>query len=299
MDRRLIKEIYQKYLQKDISIALLFGVLSVIFRFINFNIPGFDGIQSDLRELPLIIGIIHLSNPFYSIILSAISSISFSVNSTVDLYTFGGHVIPLFILWYLFKALGKYKFNIIKNAIASLLLVLSYYLMSVLLAIILPNKLNSLNQDNMVTMYIKLFDGASFEMMYTAIAISFYYVQYKVRVELQKHKLNLETIVYERTEHLHSVINELKITQNHLVQSEKMASIGTLTSGVAHELNNPLNFISGGLNIIKDIKPEIEKSISDELNKSYTLATHIIDEGFNRSVDIVNALMTFSRKGES
>lgn len=300
MSRRLIKNILSKHLQKDISITLLFGILSVIFRFINFNIPGVEGVQSDLRELPLIIGIIHLSNPLYSIGLSAISSISFSFSNTHYIYTFLGHAIPLFILWYFFRTLKKQKFNGLKNAIASLVLVLIYYFISILLALIIPNGMIVLGiNKNFTLMYRDLFKGVSYEMIYTAIAISFYYVQIKLREELQNHKLNLEKTINERTEHLHLVIEELKTAQNHLVQSEKMASLGTLTAGVAHEINNPLNFISGGINIIKEIKPEIEKSISDELKESCTLATNIISEGFNRSLDIVNALMAFSIKGES
>jgi len=55
---------------------------------------------------------------------------------------------------------------------------------------------------------------------------------------------------------------ELETTQQQLVQSEKMASIGTLTAGVAHEINNPLNFISGGLNIVKDLEGKFPYSDS-------------------------------------
>jgi signal transduction histidine kinase len=300
MSDTLFKKFLSKRLQNDIFLTLIFGILSVIFRFINFNIPGIEGLQSDLRELPLIIGIIHLTNPLYSIGLSAISSISFSFNSTSYFYTFLGHAIPLFILWFCFNYLKKQKFNNLKNAIASLLLVFIYYLISNLLLLLTPYGSIILGlEKNFILNYKNLFIGFRYEMIYTAIAISFYYVQNKLRVELQNHEQDLEKTINERTEHLHVVIEELKTAQNHLVQSEKMASLGTLTAGVAHEINNPLNFISGGINIIKKIKPEIEKNISDELNESLTLATSIINEGFNRSVEIVNALMSFSIKGVS
>jgi signal transduction histidine kinase len=300
MSYRFINNILSKRLQKDVLLTLLFGLLSVVFRFISFNIPGIEGLQSDLRELPLIIGIIHLSNPLYSIGLSAISSISFSFNSAQYFYTFLGHTIPLFILWYCFNFLKKQKFNSLKNAIASLVLVLIYYLISILFMLLTPSGLIILNLGKKFTLnYRNLFIGVRYEMLYTAIAISFYYVQNKLRVELKNHELDLEKTINERTRHLNLVIEELKSAQNHLVQSEKMASLGTLIAGVAHEINNPLNFISGGINIIKDIKPEIEKSISGELNESFTLATRIINEGFDRSLDIVNALMSFSVKSES
>jgi signal transduction histidine kinase len=292
--------VLNKRFKKDIFLTLLFGILSIIFHFINFSIPGVEGVQSDLRELPLLIAIIHLTNPFYSIGLSAISSVNFSFTTTDYLYNFAGHAIPLFILWYFFNILNRQKFTIVKNAIASLSLGLLYYLISILLAMISFNGFIVLTSTETFTRnFSKLFVGVRYEMIYTAIAISFYYVQHKLRIELQNHQQALEKTVNERTEHLHLVIEELKTAQNHLVQSEKMASLGTLVTGVAHEINNPLNFISGGIHIMKEIKPEIEKSVSDELKESYSLATNIINEGFDRSVEIVNALMSFSIKGES
>ncbi|HLO59872.1 MAG TPA: ATP-binding protein [Bacteroidales bacterium] len=294
------KSILNNRFKKDILFTIAFGVLSLIFQFIYFNIPGVKGVQSDLRELPLLIAIIHLSNPFYSIGLSAISSINFSLSLNDYFHNFIGHAIPLFILWYFFNMLNRQQFNIVKNAIASVALVLIYYLISIQLALISFNGFIVLTSVESYTQHLsKLFVGVQYEMTYTAIAISFYYVQHKLRIELQNHQQALEKTVNERTEHLHVVIEELKKAQNHLVQSEKMASLGTLVTGVAHEINNPLNFISGGIHIMKDIKPEIEKSVSDELKESYTLATNIINEGFDRSVDIVNALMSFSIKGES
>jgi signal transduction histidine kinase len=300
MNFGLSNYIYSKRLQKDVLLTLLFGILSDVFRFINFKIPGIEGVQSDLRELPLLIGIIHVSNPFYSIGLGAISSVSFSTFSVLDIYTFLGHAIPLFILWFFFNWLKKQKYNGFVNAVASLALALFYYLLSILLALAVPDgMITGSAEKNFLLAYRNLFRGASFEMTYTAIAISFYYVQHKLRVELQDHKLSLESTVNERTEHLHNVIEELKTTQNQLVQSEKMVSLGTLTAGVAHEINNPLNFISGGVDIIRDIKPEIDQHISDDLKESLTVATNIISEGLDRTVSIVNTLMNFSGIGDS
>ncbi|MFN8207997.1 MAG: ATP-binding protein [Bacteroidales bacterium] len=296
----LSKYIHSKRLQRDVALTFLFGTLSVVFRLINFEIPGIEGVQSDLRELPLLIGIIHLTNPLYSFGMSAISSISFSTTNDHYIYTFLGHAIPLFVLWFFFKALQQQKFNGFLNALAGLFLVVVYYLFSCLLALVVPDAMIiGVPGKNFLETYISLFKGASFEMIYTAIAISFYYVQLELRRELQEHKLNLEKTVHERTEHLNMVIEELRTAQNHLVQSEKMVSLGTLTAGMAHEINNPLNFISGGINIIRDIKPEFENSLSEEQNEHCNLAINIITEGLDRSINIVNTLMSFSGVGES
>ena len=55
----------------------------------------------------------------------------------------------------------------------------------------------------------------------------------------------------EKNELLERTIKELKGTQSQLIQSEKMASIGSFVSGVAHELNNPINILNGGLQVIE------------------------------------------------
>ncbi|QHT68740.1 PAS domain S-box protein [Rhodocytophaga rosea] len=56
---------------------------------------------------------------------------------------------------------------------------------------------------------------------------------------------------------MENTIVELKTTQSHLVQSEKMASLGQLTAGIAHEINNPVNFIYVGISNLKNSLDEI------------------------------------------
>ncbi|MEA3460684.1 MAG: ATP-binding protein [Bacteroidota bacterium] len=92
---------------------------------------------------------------------------------------------------------------------------------------------------------------------------------------------------------------DLKAAQQRLVQSEKMASIGTLTAGIAHEINNPLNFISGGLNIIKDLQDTHDWEGREKDRKRCMTATKMAFDGLDRSIGIVQALMTFSHRGGS
>lgn len=136
----------------------------------------------------------------------------------------------------------------------------------------------------------------------------------------------LESKVKERTSELESTNKNLKETQSQLVNAEKMASLGQLTAGIAHEINNPINFV---LSNIKPLRSDVEdvfsllakyndikdaENISEKLkeindfkvkNDTDYLLTEInqllkgIDEGAIRTVEIVKGLKTFSHIDET
>jgi len=105
--------------------------------------------------------------------------------------------------------------------------------------------------------------------------------------------------IKEKNTLLEKQSEDLKAAQQRLVQSEKMASIGTLTAGIAHEINNPLNFISGGLNIVKDMHGHLNWEGREDDEERCVTATKMAFDGLERSVGIVKALMTFSHRGGS
>ncbi|MDY6936853.1 MAG: response regulator [Cyanobacteriota bacterium] len=76
----------------------------------------------------------------------------------------------------------------------------------------------------------------------------------RVRVHLQLYNLtrNLERRVEERTLELSATLHRLQQAQVQLVQSEKMSSLGQMVAGIAHEINNPVNFIHGNLAHARD-----------------------------------------------
>ena len=123
-------------------------------------------------------------------------------------------------------------------------------------------------------------------------------------------KDELEVQVAQRTseltrqkEELLHTLEELKSTQAQLIQSEKMASLGELTAGIAHEIQNPLNFVNNFSDVNKELlaelKGEIEKGNTDEVK---ALAEDLIEneEKINhhgkRADAIVKGMLQHSRK---
>lgn len=124
-----------------------------------------------------------------------------------------------------------------------------------------------------------------------------------------------EELTHQKEE-LASIIDELRSTQAQLVQSEKMASLGVLTAGVAHEINNPVNFISSGVyglqNVIHSLNEYIAncsemkkhttknedqtESITDLLDGARRLIENI-QLGVDRTSNIVKSLKIFSFPG--
>jgi len=143
---------------------------------------------------------------------------------------------------------------------------------------------------------------------------------------LEKKKL-INNLLKEKNEELSSIIDELKNAQQQLIQAEKMASLGILTAGIAHEINNPINFIYTGINSLqkdfKDIEVIINKykSLSPEvddlklkileiqaLKKEYYFDEAVeaipqtmvdIKIGAERTAEIVDGLRKFSRMDEN
>jgi signal transduction histidine kinase len=151
---------------------------------------------------------------------------------------------------------------------------------------------------------------------------------------IREQNVMLEKKVDERTHELrivnadlNKVLVDLKEAEGHLVESEKMAALGQLTAGIAHEINNPINFVTSNVAPLKrdidmlfDVMNDIEavglsaipveeknqkiEEIKEEIDFDYLKIeiSHLlkgINEGANRTAEIVKGLRIFSRVDEN
>lgn len=150
---------------------------------------------------------------------------------------------------------------------------------------------------------------------------------------IKEQNVVLEQKVHERTnelemanEELTATLNQLKDAQTQLVDSEKMASLGQLTAGIAHEINNPINFVLANIkplrmdvtelleliNKYEHLRNEEDKTKQFELIDAYKKKIDLnymvkeiekilggIDDGARRTAEIVSGLKNFSRLDEN
>jgi two-component system, NtrC family, sensor kinase len=141
------------------------------------------------------------------------------------------------------------------------------------------------------------------------------------RKEAEEALRKSETKFREQAQKLELALKDLKLTQAQLVQSEKLSSMGQLVAGVAHEINNPLNFVYGNLNHVSDyiqnllqllhlyqeyypnpvpeIQAKIEESYLDFLMEDLPKTLESMKFGANRIREFVLSLRNFSRLDEA
>lgn len=193
------------------------------------------------------------------------------------------------------------------NTFANLPMLLGSALESVLLSLALANRINILKKENEREQREKLEVLRENERL------------------IREQNVYLEKMVNSRTEELEQTLKNLQNTQTQLVNQEKMASLGQLTAGIAHEINNPINFVSSNISPLKrDLQDILEmidlyrekgdkefsaeskkelKNFEDEIELDYLLEEvnqllQGIDDGARRTVEIVRGLRLFSRVDE-
>ena len=102
---------------------------------------------------------------------------------------------------------------------------------------------------------------------------------------------------------LSRTLNDLKATQQQLVQSEKMASLGTLTAGIAHEIKNPLNFINNFAEVNQELAQELREAVAsgediNDLIGDLEQNASVIAQHGKRADSIVRSMMQHASGGK-
>ncbi len=136
------------------------------------------------------------------------------------------------------------------------------------------------------------------------------------RKQLASALLESQAELKNKTEQLEDTLMELRSTQSQLIHNAKMVSLGQLVAGIAHEINNPINFIYGNVNYasqyvedllallalyqhhypepVSEIKDEMETIDLEFLNQDFQQLLQSMQNGVERIRNIVSSLRTFS-----
>ncbi len=158
--------------------------------------------------------------------------------------------------------------------------------------------------------------GRSIERMRQALA--------RTIAELKEERAGLETNVELRTAELRNALEELQQAQSALIQGERMALIGELVAGIAHEIYNPLNAITGSISSLDRVRDELAEMLAaydgalpelpdpqraalEKLKRDLDIdgafddlagVVKVVQSATRRSVEIVGSLKSFSRAPE-
>lgn len=168
-------------------------------------------------------------------------------------------------------------------------------------------QINAFQEDQIRNLRIIQYGGGiAIALILSMLIIVLYNLRIKKQLnhKLREHIFEEETLNEElkttneelqtQRDNLSETIEKLKNTQEKLIQAEKMASLGVLASGVAHEINNPLNFIKGGVfglnDYVEDHFPEHTQEVKIYVDS--------INEGIDRAADIVKSLSHYSHQSD-
>jgi len=194
---------------RDIILSVIFGLLSTLLSLVKFNIPGFTAAISSLNEIPLLISVFYVSNPFYLIIAVVISALTTpeqgSIYSTILMHA--GGLAFFGIYYHLF--LRRFSDDLIRSILYCALGIAIYYAVFLMPIFIVTNILLGLNETDFIPFYTELSKSVYFEFITSLLVVTLFLIQFNYSKKLKKYSTSLEELVNNRTEELRNTVEEL------------------------------------------------------------------------------------------
>lgn len=194
---------------RDILLSLIFGLLSTLLGLVRFNIPGFTAAISSLNEIPLLISVFYISNPFYLIITVVISALTTpeqgSIYSTILMHAGG---LAFFGVFY-HLVIKRNSDYVLKSILFCAVGITVYYAFFLIPIFIVTNQVLGLNDTPFIPFYNELRQSLYFEFITSLLVVTLFLVQFNYGRKLKKYSTSLEDLVSERTEELRSTVEEL------------------------------------------------------------------------------------------
>jgi signal transduction histidine kinase len=282
------QRMFDKPLFKDAFYTILFGILSW-----GLSLVGVG--QMNLREIALLICLIHIQRPAFVFALSLFTL--FNPPAGIPLWAvYGVHLVPLMLAWFSFKMAEEKKLPNILFGLSSMAITLGYYLVVLLPLVVLAVTTFTGSERSFGASYLELLPASSFEIVSSALVVSFYLMQYEIRKTLERNNENLSHEVEKRTLELRNANNDLVSLNEELKSSNEsikelnenlermvkertdkinhqLSQLSKYAHMNSHEVRAPLARMLGLMQLIKhnetaaDQKAELIDMLSDASNE--------------------------------